>query len=148
MEAQLSMENIIAFDDVDVKELSPLVLAHVGDAWFHLFVRVKLLDSENRVHDLHERSAQIVSAINQAHAYREIEYQLSEEERDIFRRGRNAKSHLSKSASASDYHTSTGFETLLGVLFLTRQFARLNEIADAAFDAIDKKLFSEEDQKL
>lgn len=132
------MENILAFDDVDIKEVSPLVLAHVGDAWFHLFVRVKLIAQKHRVHELHERSAQIVSAVNQAHAYRSMENQLTDEERDIFRRGRNAKSHLSKSASASEYHTSTGFEALLGALFLTKQFDRLNEIADAAFDIIDK----------
>ena len=132
-------------DGVDVNEISPLVLAHVGDAYFHLFVRVKLLGSERRVHELHERSAQIVSAINQAHAYRVIEDQLSEEEREIFRHGRNAKSRLSKSASASEYHMSTGFEALLGTLFLRRQSARLEEICIAAFEAINQKLSAEEE---
>ena len=141
------MENIFEFDGVDVKEVSPLVLAHVGDAYFHLFVRLKLLGREHRVHELHERSAQIVSAVNQAHAYRSLEPLLTDEERDMFRRGRNAKSHLSRSASASEYHMSTGFEALLGALFLTKQFNRLNEIADAAFNIINKKISHEEAQK-
>ena len=139
------MESMFAFEDIDVREVSPLVLAHVGDACFHLFVRVRLLEREHRVHDLHERSAKIVSAVNQAYAYRAIESQLSEEERDIFRRGRNAKSRLPKHTSASDYHTGTGFEALLGTLFLNRQFERLNEISGAAFDIIDKKISFEED---
>ena len=128
----------------DLREVSPLVLAHVGDAYFHLFVRVQLIGREHRVHELHERSAQIVSAVNQAYAYHLLEDRLTDAERDIFRRGRNAKSRLSRSASASDYHTSTGFEALLGMLFLERRFERLNEIAVAAFDAIDKKISLEE----
>ena len=131
------MENIFLFEDIDVREVSPLILAHVGDAWFHLYVRVRLLEREHRVHELHERSAAIVSAVNQAHAYRAIESMLTDEERDIFRRGRNAKSHLTRSATASEYHMSTGFEALLGALFLRRDYERLNEISAAAFDAID-----------
>lgn len=131
-------------EGLDEREISPLILAHVGDAYFHLFVRVKLIGRERRVHELHERSARIVSAVNQAFAYRSIEARLTDEERDIFRRGRNAKSHLSKSASASEYHMSTGFEALLGTLFLRRNFERLNEIAEAAFEAIDEKISLED----
>lgn len=132
-------------DDIDVREISPLILAHVGDAYFHLYVRVRLLGRERRVHELHERSAAIVSAVNQAHAYRAIEERLTDEERDIFRHGRNAKSHLTRSATAADYHTSTGFEALLGALFLRRDYERLNEIASVAFDVIDKKISLEEE---
>ena len=134
-----------ALDGVDLNDVSPLILAHIGDAYFHLFVRVKLLGSERRVHELHERSAQLVSAINQAFAYRALESQLSEEEREIFRHGRNTKSRLSKSASASEYHMSTGFEALLGTLFLRRNFARLESICSAAFDAINQKILVGED---
>lgn len=135
METEQSMIDHVG--DFDVKEISPLVLAHVGDAYFHLYVRVRLLERERRVHELHERSAEIVSAVNQAHAYRAIEERLTDEERDFFRRGRNAKSHLSRSATAAEYHTSTGFEALLGALFLRRDYERLNEIAAAAFDVLD-----------
>ncbi len=140
-------ENIFDTENIDVRELSPLVLAHVGDAFFHLYVRVRLLGRERRVHDLHERSAEIVSAVNQARAYRAIEPMLTEEERYIFRYGRNAKSHLTRSASASEYHMSTGFEALLGTLFLRRDYERLNEIASAAFDVIDEKISLEEDNQ-
>lgn len=139
METELTALNDV-LDGVDVKDISPLILAHVGDAYFHLFVRVALISRERRVHELHERSASIVSAVNQAYAYRAIEDRLTDEERDIFRHGRNAKSRLSKSASASEYHTSTGFEALLGTLYLRRQSARLDEICGLAFDVIDRKL--------
>lgn len=145
METELTMIDLVG--DVDVREISPLILAHIGDAYFHLYVRVRLLERERRVHELHERSATIVSAVNQAHAYRVLEERLTDEERDIFRRGRNAKSHLTRSATAADYHTSTGFEALLGALFLRRDYERLNEIAATAFDVLDKKISLEEENQ-
>ena len=74
-----------------IKTLSPLVLAHVGDAYFHLFVRTRLLEVTHNITRLHDLSAQIVSAAAQAKTYRAIENFLTEEEREIFRRGRNGR---------------------------------------------------------
>ena len=114
--------------------MQTLSIAYVGDAYFHLFVRVKLLSYKYKVGDLHRLGAQIVSAVYQSKAYHEIEPMLTEAERDIFKRGRNAKSRTSHSSTNAEYHDSTGFETLLGMLYLEGKNARLEEIATAAFD--------------
>ncbi|MBE6097468.1 Mini-ribonuclease 3 [Schwartzia succinivorans] len=129
------------YDSVDVRTLSPLVAAYVGDAYFHLFVRGRLLSYEqNKVQVLNRFSAQIVSAVWQAKAYTAIEPMLTDEEKGIFRRGRNAHSHAPRAASVREYHMSTGFEALLGTLYLTKQFDRLEEVTEASFQAISMEL--------
>ena len=136
------------YDSVDVKQLSPLVLAYVGDAYFHLFVLTRLLSYEQgKVQALHSFSAQIVSAVWQCRAYQGIEEMLTEEEKSIYRRGRNAKSHAPRSASVAEYHASTGFEALLGSLYLTEQHERLYEIAEAAFKIISQAMMQEIQEK-
>ena len=120
----------------EIKTLSPLILAHIGDAYFHLYVRTRLLKITHNVNRLHNFSSKIVSAVAQAKAYKNISEKLSDEERDIFRRGRNAKSHSPRAATVKEYHASTGFETLLGKLFLQKNFERLNEICEMAFDFV------------
>ena len=128
---------MLDFIDADeVKNLSPLVTAYIGDAYFHLYVRTRLLTVTRRIQNLHDLSAEIVSAVAQAEAYQKIESQLTDEEREIFRRGRNAKSHAPRSATIAEYHASTGFESLLGELYLKKNFSRLNEICDLAFNAL------------
>ncbi len=117
---------------VDTRELSPLVLAYVGDAYFHLYVRTRLLKITHKIDKLNEMSAEIVSAVFQAEAYKKIEPHLTDDERAIFRRGRNAKSHAPRVATVAEYHASTGFEALLGELFLTNKIARLDEICELA----------------
>ena len=132
------------YDAVDPKGLNPLVLAYIGDAYFHLFVRGRLLGYEqNKVQILHQFSAQIVSAVWQAKAYIGIEKMLTEEEKAIFRRGRNAKSHAPKSASVGEYHMSTGFEALLGTLYLTEKYDRLYELAEASFEIIAEAMMQQ-----
>lgn len=132
------------YNQADVKQLNPLVLAYVGDAYFHLFVRTRLLPYEQaKVQALHAFSAQIVSAVWQAKAYQGIEERLTEEEKGIYRRGRNAKSHAPRSASVAEYHASTGFEALLGSLYLSEQNERLYEIAEASFQIISAAMMKE-----
>jgi len=121
----------------EIKSYSPLILAHIGDAYFHLYVRTRLLKVTQNVSRLHELSAKIVSAVCQAEAYKKIEPQLTDEEKNFFRRGRNAKSHSPKAATILEYKFSTGFETLLGELFLQKKFSRLNEICAMAFAAVN-----------
>ena len=131
------------YEDVDAASVHPLVLAYVGDAYFHLYVRMRLLSYEQaQVQALHAFSAQIVSALWQARAYRGISHMLTEEEQTIYRRARNTKSHAPRSASVADYHTSTGFEALLGSLYIRGKRARLEEIAEAAFQIIAKEMMS------
>lgn len=136
------------YDSIEVKTLNPLVLAYVGDAYFHLFVRTKLLSYEQaKVQALHSFSMQIVSAVWQAKAYKKIENMLTDEEKAIYRRGRNAKSHAPRSATVGEYHASTGFEALLGSLYLSEQNERLYEIAEAAFEVIASAMMSDIKEK-
>ena len=132
------------YDGVDVNQLHPLVLAYIGDAYFHLFVRGRILSYEQcKVQVLHQFSAQIVSAVWQARAYQGIEERLTEREKAVFRRGRNAKSHAPRSASVAEYHASTGFEALLGTLYLEEDYDRLYELAEASFQVISQAMMEE-----
>ena len=132
------------YDGVDVNQLNPLVLAYIGDAYFHLFVRGRILSYEQcKVQVLHQFSAQIVSAVWQARAYQGIEERLKEREKAVFRRGRNAKSHAPRSASVAEYHASTGFEALLGTLYLEEDYDRLYELAEASFQVISQAMMEE-----
>lgn len=129
------------YEDVDVGEMHPLVLAFIGDAVFHLFVRKRLLSyTQTQVNILNDFSAKIVSAVGQARAYAEIEPMLTEEEKEIFRRGRNAQSRTPRASTVQEYHISTGFEALLGTLYLKNETERLREISEAAFRAIAKEM--------
>ena len=129
------------YENVDAANIHPLVLAYIGDAYFHLYVRMRLLSYEQtQVQALHAFSAQIVSALWQARAYRGISHMLTEEEQTIYRRARNTKSHAPRSASVADYHASTGFEALLGSLYIQEKNERLAEIAEAAFQIIAKEM--------
>lgn len=131
----------VKYQDIPVKQLPPLVLAYIGDAYFTLFVRTRLLGYEqNKVRVLHTYDAKIVSASMQAVAYRKLEGILTEEELAVVRRGRNAKSTVPKSATVSEYRYSTGFEALLGYLFLGGQQQRLSEIVEQAFITISREM--------
>ncbi len=133
------------YGSVEARSLNPLVTAYIGDAYYHLFVRRRLLAYEqNKVQVLDRFSAQIVSATWQARAYQAIEAELSETERDIFRRGRNAHSHAPRVASVREYHASTGFEALLGTLWLNGETERLEEVAEAAFQASARAMMAAE----
>ena len=136
------------YEHVDAAHIHPLVLAYVGDAYFHLYVRMRLLSYEQtQVQALHAFSAQIVSALWQARAYRGISDMLTEEEQTIYRRARNTKSHAPRSASVADYHASTGFEALLGSLYIRAEHERLEEITEAAFQIIAKEMMNQQEQK-
>jgi len=129
----------LTFPTEEIKTLSPLILAHIGDAYFHLYIRTRLLDVTHNITRLHDLSAEIVSAPAQAKIYSEIESILTEKEREIFRRGRNAKSHAPRKATIAEYHASTGFEALLGELFLRKNTMRLDEICEKAFETAFKE---------
>ncbi len=113
--------------DIKVDSLSPLTLAFTGDAVFSLFIREMLVCQANRpVGELHKLSVQSVKASAQARAMREIMPLLTEKETDVFKRGRNAHtSHTPKNQSGCDYHYATGFETLMGYLYLKGENERL-----------------------
>jgi ribonuclease III family protein len=112
-----------------VRELGPLTLAFVGDAVHTLYVRTSLASSGGLVRKMHYDAIEKVKAAAQAKAGEALLPALDEEEKRIFIRGRNAKSaNVPKHADVGEYHSATGFEALVGYLYLTGRKERLCEI--------------------
>lgn len=116
--------------DVDIRTYSPLVLAYIGDGIFDIVIRTIVVGKGNtKAGALHNRTSQIVKAHTQAEMIEKILPFLTEEEEGIYRRGRNAKSPtMAKNATMSDYRKATGFEALMGYLYLKDEFERLVEL--------------------
>ena len=116
----------------DVMQMSPLVWAYMGDAVYEKYIRgyvIKQGFCKNGL--LHKKSIRYVSANGQVKILKRIEEKLTEEERDIVRRGRNSNPHShAKNADIVDYKYATGFEALIGYLYLTEQESRLEEILE------------------
>ena len=117
-------------DIEDEKMLSPLVWAYVGDGVYELFIRTYLVNTSNaKPHKLHIESIKYVRAGAQSAILEKIKDKLTGEELDIVRRGRNTDNHhLPKNSNIAEYSYSTGFEALLGYLYLSKQDERLEEI--------------------
>lgn len=126
------MRSIPKLTDEDVKQISPLILAYVGDAVYELAVRRSLaVDSHKKINEIHLDTVNRVKAESQAKTLRKIEERLTPEEMDVVRRGRNAKSGSHpRNVAISDYRMSTGLEALLGYLYLQDRFERLDEILE------------------
>jgi len=115
----------------EAKQLSPLVLAFVGDAIYEVFIRTHLVDNKRNlpVHKLHVEAISFVKAHAQSEFMKIIKAELTEEEENIFKRGRNAKSGtIPKNADVQEYKMATGFEALMGFLYITEQTERLNNL--------------------
>ena len=124
------MERLLKEKDIKPNELSPLTLAFIGDTVFDLLVRESLICQANRpANDLHNLAVQKVKASAQAGFIEKLLPHLTEKEVSVYKRGRNAKSgHLPKNASQSDYHMATGFESLIGYLYLSDEIERIKEL--------------------
>ena len=127
--------------DVDIKTYSPLALAYIGDGVFDLVIRSVVVGKGNtRANQLHQRTSQIVKAHTQAEIIEFLQDQLTQEEADVYRRGRNAKSPtMAKNATMADYRKATGLEALVGNLYLTDRFERLVELILIAADGLGLK---------
>ena len=119
-------------DLLDVKMLSPLVWAYVGDSVYEMFVRTHLVNHSNaKPHKLHVEAIKYVKAKAQADILKKLDDYLTEEEKDIVRRGRNTENHhVAKNADIADYTMATAFESLIGYLYMTKQDERLKELFD------------------
>ncbi|MFK8182660.1 MAG: Mini-ribonuclease 3 [Phormidesmis sp.] len=115
-----------------LKTVTPITLAYIGDAVFELYVRSRLLLPTKRIRDYHIQVVSHVKAEQQAQYVDLLLPHLTDTEKDILRRGRNATSGKQRRAAAQHYQQSTGFEALLGFLFLsdrTRLTTLLNHLA-------------------
>ena len=116
----------------DIRSYSPLALAYIGDGIYELVIRTMMVRQGNRqVQKLHRDTSRLVKAQAQSEMMETL--LLSKEEADIYRRGRNAKSFTTaKNASVNDYRRATGFEALMGYLYLQGEMERLMDLVKAA----------------
>jgi len=115
--------------DVDVRTVSPLALAFVGDGVYEMMVRERLVCLANRPpRELHREAVKLVRAEAQAEAMERLMPILTEKEQAVFKRGRNA--HTAR--NSDDYHRATGLETLFGYLYLNGEIDRVRELFDVA----------------
>ncbi len=116
--------------DVNPNELAPLILAHIGDAIYEVVIRTITLSKGNRaIEKVHKDATKYVNAKAQAEIIEKIQPLLTEEELNIYKRGRNAKSNTkAKNASITDYRKATGFEALMGYLYLINKTDRMLDL--------------------
>ena len=123
-------------EKIDVDTMSPLTWAYVGDSVYELFIRNYLINTTKlKPHRLHIESIKYVKAKAQAEILEKLMEYLTEEEKEIVKRGRNAENHhLPKNATVQEYMYSTAFEALIGYLYLTKQDDRLKEILNLCIE--------------
>lgn len=123
-------------EEQDVKTYSPLTLAYIGDGVFDLVIRSLVVGKGNtNTNQLHRQTSKVVKAASQSAMVEKILPYLTKEEEAVYKRGRNAKSGtMAKNASMSDYRRATGFEALMGYLYLTNNFERLMELVKLCFE--------------
>ena len=129
------MKNIFDFEilsERDAKLKNPQVLAFIGDAVYSLYIRnLIVLNNAGKSGELHKLSTGFVKAKSQSETIEKLLPLFTEEESDIFRRGRNYKTQsVAKNSSVQEYHRATGFEAVLGYLYLSGQFERLNQLLE------------------
>mgnify|MGYP000192254437 CR=1 FL=1 len=131
----IQLKELFHLEDQDLRSYSPLTLAYIGDGVYELFIRNHILSQnlELTAHKIHIKAIGYVKAKSQATIMHVIENDLTEEESYIYKRGRNAKSAtIPKNADVRDYRMATGFEALVGYLYLTGNFEKLEFIFNKA----------------
>lgn len=129
-------------EEADIRTYSPLTLAYIGDGIFDLINRSVVVGRGNaRVNTLHYRTSHIVKAHTQAEMITKLLPDLTEEEQSVYRRGRNANSHtMAKNATVSDYRKATGFEAVMGYLYLTDQTGRILELVKKGLAELEERI--------
>lgn len=132
------MSNLLDINS-DIHSLSPLTLAFVGDSVYDLLVRQHLVTLANRpVKELNQMKVTLVNCKSQADSAKAVMSALSEEELDVYKRGRNVKVNTaSKHSSLADYHSATGLEALFGYLYLSGNTDRIKELFMLILDKIE-----------
>lgn len=138
MDKNRYFKEVLEIEDVNPANYSPLSLAYIGDSIFDVMVRTIEVSKVNKqVNKYHRDVSKIVCAPAQSQMILAIQDELTEEEMDIYKRGRNAKSYTkAKNASTRDYRNATGFEALLGYLYLKEDYKRLTDIVKMALDSL------------
>lgn len=133
------MNELFQMEEVDIREYSPLTLAYIGDCIYDLVIKSLVINEGNKqVNKLHQETSKLVQASAQSLMMRTMQEHLTEEEHAVYKRGRNAKSvSPAKNQSITDYRRATGFEALLGYLYLKKDYKRLLELVKIGLDSLD-----------
>lgn len=135
------MQEIFQMKEVDVNSYSPLTLAYIGDSIYDLIIKSLVVNQGNRqVNKLHKETSMYVQASTQSLMMRTMQEQLTEEEHAVYKRGRNAKSvSPAKNQSITDYRRATGFEALLGYLYLKKEWKRMLDLVKIGLESLKEK---------
>lgn len=123
----IQLKELFHLEDQDLRSYSPLTLAYIGDGVYELIIRTILVKKGNcPVNRLHKKASSLVKAGAQSAIMEVIEEELTPEELNVYRRGRNAHSPtMAKHATMADYRRATGFEALMGYLYLKEDYTRM-----------------------
>ena len=123
----IQLKELFHLEDQDLRSYSPLTLAYIGDGVYELIIRTILVKKGNcPVNRLHKKASSLVKAGAQSAIMEVIEEKLTPEELSVYRRGRNAHSPtMAKHATMADYRRATGFEALMGYLYLEEDYERM-----------------------
>lgn len=123
--------NIFAPDDIN--SINTLAIAYIGDSIWEIYVRTYVMSKNKhaKVHKLHLETTKLVKAKAQATMVKSLKEHniIDEDDWSIVLRGRNASSNPPKNADVQEYNYATGFETLIGYLYIKKDYAKLDEIA-------------------
>lgn len=133
------MNELFQMEEVDIREYSPLTLAYIGDGVYDLIIRSIVVNHGNKqVNKLHKETSSLVQASTQSLMMRTMQEYLTEEEHGIYKRGRNAKSiSPAKNQSITDYRRATGFEALIGYLYLKKEWKRMLDLVKIGLDSLN-----------
>ena len=136
-----SLDSVFGLSSKDWKLYSPLTLAYLGDAVYEMVVRTICVKRTNmQTQKLHRKVTGYVSAKAQAKMMDALIGELTEEEESIYRRGRNSKPYTkAKNASMEEYLKATGFEALVGYLYLQKEYERMNALIAHGIEALQEK---------
>ena len=137
-QVQANLTEMLALPKMDVRTYSPLVLAYIGDAVYEILVRTRVVSHGSmQVNKMHKKSASLVKAETQANLAKLLMDDLTPEESAVYRRGRNARSAtMAKHATMIDYRMATGFEALMGYLYLMGHYDRVLKLVHDGFEKI------------
>ena len=136
-----SLDSVFGLSSKDWKLYSPLTLAYIGDAAYEMVVRsIYVKRSNMQTQKLHQKVTACVKAQTQAKMMDALIGELTEEEESIYRRGRNSKPYTkAKNASMEEYLKATGFEALVGYLYLQKEYERMNALIAHGIEALQEK---------
>ena len=137
---EAAMQEIFQLREVEIQEYSPLTLAYIGDGIYELLIRTLVVNEGNKpVQKLHKETSDLVQASAQSKMMRRLQEALTEEEHAVYKRGRNSKSvSPAKNQSVTDYRRATGFEALMGYLYLKKDWERMLKLVKTGLESLEE----------